>query len=324
MTTFKPDALPDDLPHTGSDALPHAMAPIRLLIVDDQPLIRRGLAMMLASEAGIEVVGQAADGLDAITQARATCPDVVVMDLQMPRASGVVATREITRSLTATRVVVLSTYDDDELVFEAIRAGAQAYLLKDASEAEVLETIRAVHRGESRLSPAIARKVIDQFRAFAALAPERGEASTGAQPGAAMPTAGDEATSVAPRPGQLEERLTDKEARILDLIAQGRSNKQIAATVFLAEGTVKNYVSRIMDKLHAGSRIELAVKAAARLRQARTVARPGLLGCAAAAGASAVSAASEASAASASSAAVSRRLYLPPDLPLRAWSYLAQ
>ena len=142
-------------------------ADLRLLIVDDQPLIRRGLAMMLAAEPGIVIVGQAADGLDAIGQALATAPDVVVMDLQMPRASGVVATREITAKLPGTRVVVLTTYDYDDLVFEAIRAGAQAYLLKDASEAEVLETIRAVHRGESRLSPAIARKVMAQFRAFA-------------------------------------------------------------------------------------------------------------------------------------------------------------
>ncbi len=217
--------------------------PLRLLIVDDQPLIRRGLSMMLATEPGIEVVGQAADGVDAVVQALAHAPDVVVMDLQMPRTSGVVATREITARLPATRVVVLTTYDDDELVFEAIRAGAQAYLLKDATEAEVLDTIRAVHRGESRLSPTIARKVMEQFRVLAT------------RPGA---------TPAACSPNALDEALTDKEARILDLLAQGLSNKQIAATVFLAEGTVKNYVSRIMDKLHASSRFELAVRAVAR------------------------------------------------------------
>lgn len=232
---------------------------LRLLIVDDQPLIRRGLAMMLATEPGIAVVGQAADGIDAVAQALATQPDVVVMDLQMPRASGVVATRQITEQLPATRVVVLTTYDDDELVFEAIRAGAQAYLLKDASEAEVLETIRSVHRGESRLSPAIARKVMEQFRVFALRAAGEGDAAPlprDAQPAAAPGTA-------AASRGQ-EEPLTDKETRILDLIAQGRSNKQIAAAMFLAEGTVKNYVSRIMDKLHAESRYELAARAVAR------------------------------------------------------------
>lgn len=240
--------------------------PLRLLIADDQPLIRRGLSMMLAAEEGIDIVGQAADGIEAIEMALATSPDVVVMDLQMPRASGVVATREITAQRPATRVVVLTTFDHDDLVFEAIRAGAQAYLLKDASEADVLETVRAVHRGESRLSPAIARKVMDQFRAFAAYAPgpvATGDAASVLSPidtsGAAAPAAG------RPRaPGSLEDPLTDKEERILDLLSQGKSNKQIAATVFLAEGTVKNYVSRIMDKLHARSRTELAVRAVSR------------------------------------------------------------
>lgn len=230
-----------------ADAGLAAESPLRLLIVDDQPLIRRGLAMMLATEPGIEVVGQAADGVEAIEQALATLPDVIVMDLQMPRASGVVATREITARLPATRIVVLTTFDHDELVFDALRAGAHAYLLKDATEAEVLETIRAVRRGESRLSPAIARKVLNQFRAMSA------------SPAAAL------VSPPAPTPiDPNEEALTDKEVRILDLIATCRSNKQIAATVFLAEGTVKNYVSRIMEKLHARSRTELAVRAVGR------------------------------------------------------------
>ena len=237
--------------------------PIRLLIVDDQPLIRRGLAMMLAAEDGIEVVGQAADGLEAIEMALSTSPDIVVMDLQMPRASGVVATREITAQRPATRVVVLTTYDHDDLVFEAIRAGAQAYLLKDASEAEVLDTVRAVHRGESRLSPSIARKVMDQFRVFSAKAPPPSTAAVTVTDHPAAVTA----PATPPRSagaGSLEDPLTDKEARILDLLSQGKSDKQIAATVFLAEGTVKNYVSRIMDKLHARSRTELAVRAVGR------------------------------------------------------------
>lgn len=247
----------------STDAVPQIL---RVLIADDQPLIRRGLAMMLDAEADIEVVGQAADGLDAIEQALATRPDVVIMDLQMPRASGVVATREITAQLPATRVVVLTTYDHDDLVFEAIRAGAHAYLLKDASEAELLETVRAAHRGESHLSPAIARKVMQQFRAFAARSPQT---SPNALPPADPPTAPDAGLpGKLPAPSNalssLDEPLTEKETRILDLIAQGLGNKQIAATVFLAEGTVKNYVSRIMDKLHARSRTELAVRAVGR------------------------------------------------------------
>jgi DNA-binding NarL/FixJ family response regulator len=243
---------------------------LRLLIVDDQPLIRRGLAMMLAAEPGIEIVGQAADGLEAIELALATSPDVVVMDLQMPRASGVFATREITTKRPATRVVVLTTYDHDELVFEAIRAGAQAYLLKDASEADVLETIRAVRRGESRLSPLIARKVLDQFRSISARASASGTdpplpAIASAAPGEALPPRSSAQTKPASSTqDSLDDPLTEKEERVLDLIAQGMSNKAIAAAVFLAEGTVKNYVSRIMDKLHARSRTELAVRAVGR------------------------------------------------------------
>lgn len=243
---------------------------LRLLIVDDQPLIRRGLAMMLATEPDIEIVGQAADGLEAIEQALATRPDIVVMDLQMPRASGIVATREITAKLPATRVVVLTTYDYDELVFEAICAGAQAYLLKDASEADVLETLRGVQRGESRLSPTIARKVMEQFRTFASRA-SKADADSTEITSAADITSVNPGPQAAPPPAPvpkptasnflLDEPLTDKEERILDLLAQGKSNKQIAASMFLAEGTVKNYVSRIMDKLHARSRIELAMRA---------------------------------------------------------------
>jgi DNA-binding NarL/FixJ family response regulator len=260
---MSPDSMSND--PANPDRNDERPTPLRLLIVDDQPLIRRGLAMMLAAEVGIEIVGQAADGVEAIAMALATSPDVVVMDLQMPRASGVVATREITAQRPSTRVVVLTTYDHDELVFEAIRAGAQAYLLKDASEAEVLETVRAVHRGESHLSPAIARKVMDQFRSFAAHTPGAvsvplGDAAATPKQ-VAIPAA---STGRQARPDPLEDPLTNKEERILDLLSQGMSNKQIAAAVFLAEGTVKNYVSRIMDKLHARSRTELAVRAVGR------------------------------------------------------------
>jgi DNA-binding NarL/FixJ family response regulator len=231
---------------------PAAGRPLRLLIVDDQPLIRRALAMTLGVEPDNEVVGQAVDGLDAIEQALALLPDVIVMDLQMPRASGVVATREITAKLPTVGVVVLTTFDHDELVFEAIRAGARAYLLKDAVEQEVLDTIRAVHRGESRLSPTIARKVMEQFRHFDA-PPTQARAEE-------SPPAAAARSNVATG----EEPLTSKEERILQLIAEGKSNKQIGATVFLAEGTVKNYVSRILEKLHARSRTELAVRAVGR------------------------------------------------------------
>ena len=229
-------------------------ARIRVLIVDDQSLIRRGMTLMLAAEPDIDVVGQAADGVQAVEMAQSLRPDVVLMDLHMPNKGGVAATREITLSLPQTHVLVLTTLDAEETVFEAVRAGAHAYLLKDASEDEVLETVRAVHRGESRLTPQIARKVIDQFRRLA-IAPGAGhqDAIASALPhkaaGAAQTLSADSPT----------EALSDKEERILSLIAEGKSNKQIAATVFLAEGTVKNYVSRIMEKLHANTRTELAV-----------------------------------------------------------------
>jgi DNA-binding NarL/FixJ family response regulator len=226
---------------------PSRTATIQVLIADDQALIRRGMAMLLEAEADIRVVGQAADGVEAVQLAQRLRPDVVLMDLHMPRKSGVQATREITAALPRTRVMVLTTFDRDELVFDAVRAGAQAYLLKDASEDEVIETVRAVHRGESRLTPQVARKVMDQFRALAERVAERAEAPPAAPPAPPGPAA--------PRP----DALTEREAAVLELIAKGQSNRQIAGALHLAEGTVKNHVSRVMQKLHASTRTELAV-----------------------------------------------------------------
>lgn len=233
--------------------LPPDSSVIRVLIADDQSLIRRGMSLILSAEADIEVVGQAADGVEAVELALQLRPDVVLMDLHMPRKGGVVATREITSQLPQTRVMVLTTFDTDEMVFDAVRAGAQAYLLKDASEAEVLDTIRAVHRGESRMTSQIASKVMDQFRFLANRASGEPHAAsmTPAPAPAAVPST--------PPTARYDNLLTDKEARVLELIAEGMSNKQIASAIFLAEGTVKNYVSRIMEKLHANTRTELAI-----------------------------------------------------------------
>jgi DNA-binding NarL/FixJ family response regulator len=229
--------------------------PIRVLIADDQSLIRRGMSLILSAEADIEVIGQAADGVEAVQMAQQLQPDVVLMDLHMPNKGGVIATREITASLPNTRVMVLTTFDTDEMVFDAVRAGAQAYLLKDASEEEVLDTIRAVNRGESRLTSHIAGKVMDQFRLLADQV-----AGSAPLPQAPMPSSTPPAVPVAASPeSNRHNLLTDKESRVLELIAEGMSNKQIANTVFLAEGTVKNYVSRIMEKLHANTRTELAI-----------------------------------------------------------------
>jgi DNA-binding NarL/FixJ family response regulator len=225
---------------------------IRIVIAEDQALVRRGAAMLLSMEPDMEVVGQACNGVEAVELSQLLHPDVVLMDLHMPVKGGVVATREITRALPQTQVLVLTTLNDDETVFEAVRAGAHAYLLKDAEEDELLETIRALKRGESRLTPQIARKVMDQFRRLAQASqsepPRAGTAATSL--GENRPDEGD---TLSPEP------LGEKEEKVLELIAEGMSNRQIGAALFLAEGTVKNYVSRIMQKLHANTRTELAI-----------------------------------------------------------------
>jgi DNA-binding NarL/FixJ family response regulator len=226
---------------------------IRIVIAEDQALVRRGAAMLLSMEPDMEVVGQARNGIEAVELAQALRPDVILMDLHMPRKGGVSATREITRELPNCQVLVLTTLDDDETVFEAVRAGAQAYLLKDASEDELLETIRALRRGESRLTPQIARKVMDQFRRLAASSHVE---TRSANQSPVPPTDHDPAEGKRPVGA---EPLSDKEEKILELICEGMMNRQIANALSLAEGTVKNYVSRIMQKLHANTRTELAV-----------------------------------------------------------------
>jgi DNA-binding NarL/FixJ family response regulator len=211
---------------------------IKILIAEDQQLVRRAFSMMLAMESDLKVVAQAADGVEAIQLARQWRPDIVLMDLQMPRVGGIGAMKRILEDLPDVKIIVLTTFDTDELVFEAISAGAHAYLLKDSSEAEILETIRAVHSGQSRLSPGVAKKVFDEFR--------RQRPS-----GVADVEDGESA----------DEALTAREEKVLALVAKGKSNREISETVFLAEGTVKNYVSKIMEKLHVASRTELAIKA---------------------------------------------------------------
>ena len=237
--------------------------PIRIIVADDQALIRRGISLLLAAEPDMTVVGQASDGVDAVQQTLALRPDVVLMDLHMPRKGGVAATREIMLAVPGTHVLVLTTLDHDETVFEAVRAGAQAYLLKDASEQELLHSVRAVCRGESWLTPQIARKVMDQFRSLGA--PGSGAPQDRCED-AKHPPGIVTSPPASAEPSSPDQRLNHREERILELIAEGKSNKQIAATIFLAEGTVKNYVSRIMEKLHANTRTELAVMS---LRQQR-------------------------------------------------------
>jgi DNA-binding NarL/FixJ family response regulator len=229
------------------DSLSREHSPIRVVIAEDQALVRRGTALLLSMASDMECVGQACNGEEAVKLTLLLRPDVVLMDLHMPVKGGVAATREITLALPQIHVLVLTTLDDDETVFEAVRAGAHAYLLKDVSEDELLEAIRALRRGESRLTPQIARKIMDQFARLA-----RSTELT---------------NSPAAAPNKLTpEGLSEKEERVLSLITEGSSNRQIAQAMCLAEGTIKNYVSRIMEKLHANTRTELAVMASRQRR----------------------------------------------------------
>lgn len=241
----------------------NAIPLIRVVVAEDQSIVRRGTVLLLSMAPDMECVGQASNGDEAVRLALLLHPDVVLVDLHMPIKSGVAATREITLAQPNTQVLVLTTLDDDETVFEAVRAGAQAYLLKDASEEELLETIRALRRGESRLTPQIARKVMDQFRRLSQpnrLMPSL-NSDSGERPGLEPDLPGNAA-------GPLSEGLSDKEERILLHITEGYSNRQIAQVTCLAEGTIKNYVSRIMAKLHANTRTELAVARSRLLRDA--------------------------------------------------------
>jgi DNA-binding NarL/FixJ family response regulator len=221
---------------------------IRIVIAEDQAPVRRGATLLLSMQPDMEVVGQARNGVEAVDLAELLQPDVVLMDLHMPLKGGVAATREITDARPGTQILVLTTVDDDEAVFEAVRAGAQTHLLKDASEEELLETIRALRRGESRMTPQIARRVMNQFRRLAtARADSQGTASAAAAGSATVPAGHPSA-----------EPLSDQEERLLELLAAGKTNRQIATTLALAEGTVRNYIGQIVQKLHADTRTELA------------------------------------------------------------------
>ena len=219
---------------------------IRILIADDQEIVRQGLAIILDHEDDMTVVGQAHDGDEAVALARALQPDVILMDIKMPRTNGIQATRAITHERPNAQIIILTTYDSDDWVFDGVRAGAQAYLLKDASPDELTNAIRGVHRGESQLDPAIARKVMDEFRRMSAPLQSNAEIHHSTTAHADQPPI---------------EALTEREMDVLNLIAQGLSNKDIAGTLYLSEGTVKNYVSTIMAKFHANDRTQVVVRA---------------------------------------------------------------
>ena len=217
---------------------------IRVLVVDDQDIVRQGLGVILQHQQGITVVGFAADGIEALEQVAAVQPDVVLMDLKMPRLNGIQATASITQQHPEVRVVVLTTYDADDWVFDAIRAGARGYLLKDSDSEEIVQAIQDAMVGEVRLDPAVAGRVLNEFNRL------KGQA---ARPTTAKVAAQDDRPMI--------EELTERELSILQQMAQGKSNREIAAALYLAEGTVKNYVSIIIGKLQANDRTEAAILA---------------------------------------------------------------
>lgn len=217
---------------------------IRVLIVDDQEIVRKGLNIILAYSTGIEVVGFAANGEEAVNQVTKLKPDVVLMDLKMPILNGIHATRRICSAFPAIKVVVLTTYDADQWVFDAIRAGASSYLLKDADGEEIVNTVREVVEGKVHLDPQIAGKILQEFKQL-----DR------------TPTTGFVVQRKPHTNDPMLEALTERELSILRLMAQGKSNRDIAQTLFLAHGTVKNNVSQIIKKLHTNDRTQAVLAA---------------------------------------------------------------
>lgn len=209
--------------------------PIRLLLVDDQRLMREGLRTLLDMEPDLQVAGEAGNGQEALDAYKSLLPDVVLMDVRMPVLDGVDATRRLRERWPAARVIILTTFDDDEYVFEGLRAGAAGYLLKDVSIQELAEAIRAVMAGGVLIEPSVARKVVAEFARLAAPA---------ARPAPA-----------------LDEPLSERELEILRLLARGMTNREIAQRLYLAEGTVKNYVTNILGKIGARDRTQAALRA---------------------------------------------------------------
>ena len=203
-------------------------SPIRVLIAEDQTLMRQGLETILELEEGFAVVGLALNGREAVEQALALRPDLVLMDIRMPEMNGVDATARLTLALPQTRVIILTTFDNDDYVFDGIKAGARGYLLKDTPADDLLATMRKVHAGESIIQPSVATRLIAEFT-----------------------------RRVTPQ-AQAYESLSERERDVLRLLADGLSNKEIATRLILAEGTVKNHVSTILDKLQAANRTQAA------------------------------------------------------------------
>jgi DNA-binding NarL/FixJ family response regulator len=209
---------------------------IRVVVADDQALVRKGFGVLLAGEPDIEVVGEAANGAEAVALAASERPDVILMDVRMPVMDGLAATRMITgdASLAATRVVILTTFDLDEYVHEALRAGASGFLLKDTLPVELLTAVRVVAAGDALIAPRITRRLIAEFA-------RQPDPATKAASNAAL------------------EQLTDREREVLELVAKGQSNAEIAAGLYVSHATAKTHVSRLLMKLDARDRAQLVM-----------------------------------------------------------------
>jgi DNA-binding NarL/FixJ family response regulator len=208
---------------------------IRLLIADDHELFRRGLRMVLEDEDDIEIVDEAGDGEVAVELAREHAPDVVVMDVRMPGLSGIQAARRIKEEEPGTKILVLTISDEEDDLYDAIKAGANGYLLKEISIDEIANAVRSVHSGQSLISPSMASKLLDEFAAMIKKEEQKEEV---------------------PAP-----RLTPREMEVLEHVAQGMNNREIAKALFISENTVKNHVRNILEKLHLHSRMEAVVYA---------------------------------------------------------------
>jgi DNA-binding NarL/FixJ family response regulator len=208
---------------------------IRVLLVDDQPLVRTGLRTILEDAGGFDVVGEASDGIDAVAQAAALAPDVVLMDVRMPHLDGIAATQQIRAAPEPPRVLVLTTFDLDEYVYAGLRAGASGFLLKDTLAPELISAIRVVVAGDAVVAPSATRRLVERFL------------DTTSEPDRAR--------------AQSLSALTDREREVLGLLARGLSNAEIAAELFLAEGTVKTHVSRVLGKLSLRDRVQAVVLA---------------------------------------------------------------